>query len=122
MRKVEKFAVSKPLYAIDRKSFRKEGTRSWMRVDACWFRRRRGQTVASMGYLWSSGYESLNEFLEKESDGRYGGRALARWDGSNLWAPEMSKEQADKCFEFLKPMLDRYPEIPSGFDGWWSYE
>lgn len=75
-----------------------------------------------MGYLWTFGDKSLDDFLQNESDGRYGGRTLARWDGSNLWAPEMSKDKADECFEFLKPMLDNYPEIPGGFDGWWKYE
>lgn len=89
-----------------------------------WFRRRSGITVACLGRLWD--YQdgrpgNAEQFLANHRDGRYGGSAIARWDGANLWAPEMRKAKQDQCYELLEPMLVNFPAVPPGYDGWWTF-
>ena len=94
-------------------------------IEAAWFRRRSGFTVACLGRLWDYQDErpsNAEQFLANHRDGRYGGSAIARWDGSNLWAPEMRKAKQDQCFELLEPMLANFPAVPPGYDGWWTFK
>lgn len=93
-------------------------------LDAVWFRRRNGVTVACIGHLWdiqdpcpADGHE----FLRRANDGRYGGTCLGRWDGQHYWG-EQDIEVMQQHLEILRPMLDNYPAVPPGFDGWWRYE
>ena len=94
-------------------------------VRAAWFRRKSGILSAHLGTLGTSqtlppanGIAVLSGF----TDGRYGGHCKARWDGDNLWAPESTWDEMKEYEEFLRPMLANYPEVPSGFDGWWTFK
>ncbi|MFJ5984259.1 hypothetical protein [Lentzea sp. NPDC092896] len=130
MIKMEKFLISKGPYAVDLGSLRttqhgrEDGSFYWgARVSGAWFRRRRGVTVACIGYLWD--YQD-NEpadalaFLAAHDDGRYGGTTLGRWDGSGFWG-DVSLEEQEKHLAILRPMLANYPAVPAGFDGWWKF-
>lgn len=126
MIRTERFRLSDRPYAVDLSSLT-VNTYGCHQVDAMWFRRRRGVTVACAGDLHTGLYGEpapvdARDFLTRYTDGRHGGHAAARWDGNNLWAPEMSKDEQDRYYELLKPMLDAYPEVPYGFDGWWTFQ
>jgi len=58
--------------------------------------------------------------LSADLDGRYGGTTHARWDGVRYWGDEDVKEM-QRFLGVLKPMLDAYPEVPAGYDGWWRF-
>lgn len=128
----EKFVLSHRPYAVDLDSLRVDGTHTRydgatlysMRITAAWFRRRGGITYASLGFLRASQTpEPANgrEFLSRHGDGRYGGTAEARWDGSTLWAPEATEDFRADCKRVLVPMLAGYPACPPGFDAWWRF-
>ena len=92
-------------------------------MEAAWFRRRRGVTVACIGLLWnhqSPTPRSAAEFLSRHTDGRYGGDCLGRWDGERYWGAQEPAE-IERHLELLRPMLANYPEVPDGFDGWWRF-
>ncbi len=123
-----RFLISRKPYAVDLNSLHVtelgEGYFT-AKVDAIWFRRRRGQTGAVYGELWDHQTPqptSAHEFLYRHDDGRYGGRALARWDGSTLWAPETPYEVAQQRQKTLAEALIRYPALPAGCDGWWTFQ
>lgn len=123
----DRFVLSRRTYAVDLDSLRVteigEGYTT-ATVNAIWFRRRRGETVAVYGHLWDHQNPpslSAAEFLARHDDGRYGGRALARWDGSALWAPETPFEEAAHRQATLQRTLTDYPDVPAGYDGWWSF-
>lgn len=122
-----RFVLSHRPYAVDLGSLRVreigEGYTT-ATVDAVWFRRRRGETVSVFGHLWdhqSPPAVSAHEFLDRLDDGRYGGRALARWDGETLWAPETPFDVARQRQIMLQAALDEFPQVPAGFDGWWTF-
>jgi len=95
------------------------------RIEAAWFRRKSGIVSAHLGTLWDYLDEEPADgtaFLTAATDGRYGGRCIARWDGDSLWAPESTWAQMTAYEEFLRPMLDNYPAVPPGYDGWWTYK
>lgn len=135
----DKFLQSHAPYAVDLATLTVAGPsipgkpHVWAQVDAVWFRRRparsralRGEnvTVACAGKLrdlQDSEPASALAFLAAHADGRYGGRCLARWDGFNLWAPEMGEDERAAYFNLLVPMLDDFPGIPPGLDGWWTF-
>lgn len=123
----DRFILSRRPYAVDLGGLRVteigEGYTT-ATVGAIWFRRRRGQTVAVYGELWDHQNPpplSATGFLARHDDGRYGGRALARWDGSTLWAPETPFELASLRQEALQRALTNYPEVPDGYNGWWTF-
>lgn len=93
-------------------------------LNAAWFRRRRGVTVACIGYLWDHQKPepiSALEFLERHTDGRYGGNTCGRWNGSDYWGDGNLKIQAE-YLAILRPMLENFPAVPSGYDGWWTFK
>lgn len=95
------------------------------RIDAVWFRRRRGETVAVLGTLWAfqdAEPADAADFLRKHTDGRYGGSAEARWDGTSYWSNQLTLDSDEYCLDILRPMLANYPAIPPGYDGWWRFE
>lgn len=138
----EKFLISHAPYAVDLDSLDARETFGQKRVDgewvadperpyyrctirAAWFRRKEGVLSAHLGTLWDS--QDLrpavgSAFLTGFTDGRYGGNCFARWGGGNLWAPESTWEQMKEYEEFLRPMLESYPNVPPGFDGWWTFK
>lgn len=125
----DKFLISKRPYAVDLFSLRISDpwkTRCWVHIDAVWFRRRRGVTVAVLGklrdYQKTPAPLSVVEALERYTDGRYGGSWTARWDGES-YVSEVPQppEEMERHLELLRTMLDNYPEIPRGYDGWYRF-
>lgn len=139
MRRQNKFLASLALYAIDLTGLTRaevgpthDGASLYKyEIPAVWFRRRRGLDTSNVGYLWDfsrdrhegGSEEEARSFLEMTlTDGRQGGSCRSRWDGERLWSePAVTLEQARKDAEFLQAMLDAFPQIPSGYDGWWRF-
>jgi hypothetical protein len=134
----EEFRISRRPYAVNLDGLRKRwqrierrvpvpGAREgfWdCRIDAVWFRRRRGQLVACSGELWDfqdDEPQDAVEFLERHEDGRYGGNAEARWDGSSIWTCGLTLDDQNLRLEILRPMLENFPAVPPGYDGWWRF-
>lgn len=117
-----KFVMSHRPYAVNLDSFviQFDGCAS---IDAVWFRRRRGVTVACVGYLWNYPHDDgalAVKFLQQFTDGRYGGNTLGRWDGTRYWGAQVPSE-IQKHLDLLRPMLANFPQIPTGYDGWWVF-
>lgn len=131
-----KFRISARPYAVDLASFKvitrigETAVGNQVTFDAVWFRRRRGVTVACIGQLreyvslgadlYSGDVRSAENALMAVDDGRYGGDCLGRWDGRGYWGAE-SPERAAEHMAILRPMLENFPEIPRGYDGWWVF-
>lgn len=125
MRREDRFVQSHAPYAVDLGSLRigPSSMPSHCRIDAVWFRRRKGATVAVIGYLWdfqSAPPRDVHEFLAEHDDGRYGGHATGRWDGHGYWGVEDPAE-VKRHLDILRPMLENHPAVPAGFDGWWTF-
>jgi hypothetical protein len=127
----EEFRISRRPYAVDLSSLRlqheaaKEIAREYWRgsIDAVWFRRRDGITVACIGSLWD--YQDIEPadgeaFLRAHKDGRYGGSTVGRWDGSGYWG-HVSLDEQNAHLAILQPMLENFPAVPPGYDGWWRF-
>lgn len=133
MIKVAKFRISNRPYAVDLNSLQVADPTmsSKITLNAAWFRRRRGVTVACLGQLWdyTGTWERTTpatavEALQRMDDGRYGGSCVARWDGTSYWANDpasLTPDGIERHLAILRPMLERFPEIPPGYDGWWTY-
>lgn len=118
----EKFVMSHRSFAVNLSTLRTDKL-GFCRVDAVWFRRRKGVTVACIGTLselMSPAPENAHEFLERHTDGRHGGHAVGRWDGKGYWGVENPEGMAAHL-AVLRPMLDNFPQIPPGYDGWWTF-
>lgn len=128
-----RFLISRKPYAVDLNSLR--GTRMDTpggrnpysydgRIDAVWFRRRQGVTVACIGTLWDLQHPEpadATQFLRQHDDGRYGGDCHGRWDGESYWGNVTLAEQ-EQHLAILRPMLANYPAIPDSYDGWWTFQ
>ncbi|GAA3417645.1 hypothetical protein [Streptosporangium vulgare] len=124
-----RFLISRRPYAVDLTSLRgglretPRGSSYRGRIGAVWFRRRKGVTVACIGTLWDfqdTAPTSAVEFLERHTDGRYGGDCDGRWDGERYWGAQ-EPAVIEQHLALLRPMLANYPNIPDGFDGWWKF-
>ncbi|MEU8362339.1 hypothetical protein AB0C27_40605 [Nonomuraea sp. NPDC048882] len=128
-----RFLISRRPYAVDLASLRGSvkttgpgaTARTYYdgRINAVWYRRRRGVTVACIGTLWDLQDDQpadAVQFLGRHTDGRYGGNAEGRWDGRSYWGNGTLAEQ-QQFLAILRPMLAGYPEAPAGFDGWWRF-
>lgn len=128
-----RFLISRKPYAVDLGSLRgtinpspggRRPTYYDGRIDAVWFRRRKGETVACIGTLWDLQDDEPadgRQFLERHDDGRYGGDCYGRWDGESYWG-NVTLEQQQQHLAILRPMLANYPAIPPGYDGWWTFQ
>ncbi|MFD7922484.1 hypothetical protein ACFV3R_25070 [Streptomyces sp. NPDC059740] len=129
----DRFLISRKPYAIDLNTLRvstREDTPKGRnpyyvtcRINAVWFRRRRGATVACIGELWDLQYPepaTARQFLDQHNDGRYGGDCHGRWDGTGYWGAE-NPEVQEQHLAILRPMLAGFPVIPDGYDGWWRF-
>ncbi len=126
----DRFLISQRPYAVRLDSLRvqfstyEHGTFYRGHIDAVWFRRRKGLTVACIGHLAGLLRDTAPtdgvDFLRGETDGRYGGNCEGRWDGTGYWGAE-NPDTAAEHLAILRPMLTAYPEIPPGYDGWWRY-
>lgn len=128
----DRFLISRKPYAVDLSSLRGSRTQTPQgrneyyfggRIDAVWFRRRRGETVACIGELWDLQYPEpadAVQFLTQHADGRHGGDCIGRWDGESYWG-NVTLDQQEQHLAILRPMLANYPAVPEGFDGWWTF-
>lgn len=120
----ERYVHSHKPYAVRLDSL-DVGDKSYHTVEAIWFRGTVGEPVAVYGKLWDVQTEvpaDVHEFLARHDDGRYGGDAKARWDGVTLWAPNTEFYTACERHRLLEVALANYPAVPSGYDGWWTFE
>lgn len=129
MIRLEKFVLSKRPYAVDLSSLRVLPPRypdgsDLVELTAVWFRGPKTAPKACIGRLWDymSGEAPTTalEALQRMDDGRYGGDCLGRWNGVGYWGAE-SPDLAAEHMAILRPMLENFPEIPPGYDGWWTY-
>jgi hypothetical protein len=127
----EKFLISRAPYAVNLDSLKVEergadSRRPYFhgRIAAAWFRRKSGVLTSHIGTLWDSQYERPADaaaFLNAHDDGRYGGDCIARWDGKSFWGNVTLDEQSN-YLGILAPMLNNFPEVPRGFDGWYTFK
>lgn len=129
----DKFLISRRPYAVDLSELRSVeehgrvngGCFYAIRANAVWFRRRRGVTVACIGSLWDyqdEKPESVEQFLLRHDDGRYGGTTVGRWDGESYWGDSVTLAEQNQHLEILVPMLEYFPQVPPGYDGWYRFE
>lgn len=130
----DRFVMSHRPYAVDLASLRvvehpadptrnRTVTTYSYTVRAVWFRRKNRVTVACIGTLWDISQERVDDavaFLDQHDDGRYGGTCAGRWDGAGYWGEQDLDEMAAHL-DVLRPMLDGFPAIPDGFDGWYTF-
>jgi len=122
------FGISgKRRYAVDHSSLVLEPSTSGLTpatIRAVWFRRKDRVTGACVGSLWNlfrPAPADVADFLARSTDGRYGGVCEGRWDGTRYWGAQ-EPGIIEHHLRLLRPMLEIYPEIPPGFDGWYVYE
>jgi hypothetical protein len=135
MNRETRFLISRKPYAVDLSTLTAS---QWERgdqvglsgsVDALWFRRRKGVTVACIGSLklWSHNLPDRVDLLDEHAvlsadlDGRYGGDCHGRWDGTGYWGAENPDVQ-EQHLQILRLMLAKYPALPPGYDGWWTFQ
>lgn len=96
---------------------------------AVWYRRKQGVTYACLGTLklWSHNLTRLlndptdpAQVLSAELDSRYGGDPDGRWDGEQYWGAQRPG-LIEEHLAVLRPMLDAYPAVPAGYEGWWRF-
>jgi hypothetical protein len=123
----DRFLISHRPYAIDLDSLRvgdpSQSGCHWAMVNAVWFRRRQGVTVACIGTLrdlQDAAPKDAAEFLARHDDGRYGGDCNGRWDGEHYWGAQ-KPDVIEEHLALLRPMLANYPNVPAGYDGWWRF-
>ena len=124
------FRISRRPYAVDMASLRIEEREGYKgrayyagTVRAVWFRRRHGITMACTGILWDTQDNCPADaaaFLTAHTDGRYGGDCKGRWDGTRYWGAQ-EPDVIERHLDLLRPMLEHFPEVPPGFDGWWRF-
>lgn len=98
-------------------------------ANALWFRRQNGVTRACLGTLklWSHylpeplDLDDPHAILTADLDGRYGGDCHGRWDGERYWGAQ-EPDVIEEHLAVLRPMLNRYPALPPGHDGWWTFQ
>lgn len=127
----DRFLISRRPYAADLSTLQLKERVGYQnrvywygRINAVWFRRRKGVTMACVGTLWDSQDTKPGdgaEFLQHHTDGRYGGDCDGRWDGARYWGAQEPDTIAEHL-ALLKPMLANYPNIPVGHDGWWTFQ
>lgn len=126
----DRFLISRKPYAVDLASLRvqerprQDGSSFYTgRINAVWFRRRNGVTVACIGSLWDHQDDKPTDgaaFLAAHDDGRYGGDCDGRWDGTSYWGNVTLAEQ-ERHLAVLRPMLANFPEAPAGYSAWWTF-
>lgn len=136
MKRLDKYKASAAPYALNPATFRAVGAsneyhrpdkagESFQRyvVDAIWFKRRNGLRCVVSGTLSQNldtePQPAYDDFVAQFQYGRYGGNALARWDGTLLWTPA-GVLAGDYLINFLDPILEDYPNLPVGYDGWFD--
>jgi hypothetical protein len=98
-------------------------------ANAVWYRRQNGITRACIGTLGLRSHYlprpldlcDAIDILTADLDGRYGGDCHGRWDGQSYWG-NVTLEQQEQHLAILRPMLANYPDMPAGYDGWWTFQ
>ncbi|MFF4552751.1 hypothetical protein [Streptomyces sp. NPDC001422] len=135
MKREARFLISRKPFAIDLNTLTATQSGSTGRfildghANALWFRRRKGVTVACIGtlHLWAHyltervDLDDPHAILSADLDGRYGGDCQGRWDGTGYWGAENPDVQ-EQHLAILRLMLAKYPALPPGYDGWWTYQ
>ena len=130
MLELTNFAISKKLYAIKRDTFvatysgdtQKGEPMYRVSVDAMWFRRKQGIEVISKGKLGdlAVGKEwDIDDFIANVSTARYGGTPFGSWDGYDVIGVT-NYEAIVALVKELDPILDAYPDVPVGYEGWYK--
>jgi len=131
----DKFVLSKRQYAVDistlkegRKPFVNGRGETWYcySVRAVWFRPRPHlQIAACAGFLVNSTLgpcDSVEDFLARYRDGRYGGDCRARLVRGKYWDCDQDPALGAGRYTLLCGMLDNYPIVPDGYNAWWRFE
>ncbi|MFE9844734.1 hypothetical protein [Streptomyces goshikiensis] len=135
MRRETCFLISRKPYAIDLSTITGKQHERGDRITfsgsahALWFRRRAGITYACIGSLKLFSHylperlplDAPHAVLSADLDGRYGGDTCGRWDGERYWGAQEPFQMA-LDLTVLEPMLANYPNIPDGYDGWWTFQ
>lgn len=130
----DKFNFSAFFYSVDFtqpavKTVSSSGADSLSRISypAVWFKKKNGVVTVVKGHLWSylrgvdvSDTTKIEEDFKASFDGRYGGNAVFRWDGFNMWAPEQDFTTVAAVQAELDGYLNAFPAIPAGYTGWYS--
>lgn len=130
----DKFRISDKPFAINIATITAEqgsqGERWYIsgRADALWFRRKDGTTRACIGSLGLWRHHMVDQIdatdpmaiLTAHLDSRYGGDCFGRWDGERYWGAQ-EPAVMEEHLAILRPMLDNYPALPPGYDGWWRF-
>ncbi|MER0477074.1 hypothetical protein ABR737_01645 [Streptomyces sp. Edi2] len=98
-------------------------------ANAVWYRREKGVTKACIGSLMLIRHylrkpvnlDDPHDILTTDLDGRHGGECHGRWDGKRYWGAQ-EPQKMEKHLAILRPMLDNYPCLPPGYDGWWTFQ
>lgn len=123
MIKAERFRIADRPFAVKLDSYRVTDGYGSGEVDALWFRRRPGATIACAGVLrdfQSPVQPAVEEFLATCTAQDRGGVCAASWNGSRLWCQAGEEERA-RYKALLVPMLAAYPAVPPGYDGWYIF-
>lgn len=123
-----KFILTHYPYAVDLSSFTPErdedGARSGGAIDAVWFRRQKGINIAYIGLLWGDLNPPPTDAAELLARCRGGRDSIhlrrGRWDGTG-YLGSVDPDVAAAHLEILRPMLEQYPAVPGGYDGWWRF-
>ena len=140
MIRAARLAVSRPMYAFAPETF---APRPWSTdgpsadglyrgargVNAVWFKRKSGVLTATLGtyglFLLPRGpgatSDTYEAWVDAHTDNRYGAAHVASWDGTRLIGGGVPAVDAERV-AFLQGMLDGFPSVPVGFDGWWTFE
>jgi hypothetical protein len=137
MRREDKFVLSHRPYAVDLSSLRlrmdpaiHSTWEDWWMVDAVWFRRRKGVTVACVGFLddlQHTAPKDAAEFLAAHDNGTYGGDCLGRWDGTRYWGATQDPDANMQYLALLRRLLADFqtspndPPLPATYSGWWRF-
>lgn len=122
MRREDRFLMSRRPYAVDLGSL-SVSEHGHSGLAAVWYRRRQGVTYACIGELRTylrPAPTTAAEFLARHDDGRYGGDCFGRWDGSRYWGAQ-APAVMEAHLAVLRPMLDGFPTVMPGYDGWWTF-
>ncbi|MFI5938023.1 hypothetical protein [Actinoplanes sp. NPDC051494] len=130
MIRAARLAVSRPMYAFKPDTWRERYVGSF-EVDAVWFKRKDGILSAVIGTYhpmvlgWHNEptdgtYES---WIAAADDNRYGGSWAAKWNGDGLlcFDTPVAPDTVHEHIDFLNPMLKNFPDVPTGYDGWWTF-
>jgi hypothetical protein len=129
MIRAPRLVVSRPMYAFKPDTWR---TGVYVRqVDAVWFKRKGGRLVAVMGryspmvtYGVTPDSYGYADWIAAADDNRYGGHHIASWDGTALLCtdpPAVDPETSARYIQFLDQMLRGFPDVPAGYDGWFTF-